>query len=236
MKYERTHFVSAPDEVFVSKLHRIQARRDCLSRVILGPPGARHHRARVGTNELLMTGTLNDGKGGKGLTHVTRVRVVTKGGIGLRGRQRSAREGCRRGADATSPRAPITAASPAARPPIRSPPPRRISNKRHGEADSMRCWKTTSRITASISTASPCNSAARRPKRPAKNRPTNACVDFAKGKPDPGAGRAVFQLRPLPADRLLPPRRACPRTCRASGRRKSRRRGTATGTSTSTCR
>ena len=78
VKYERSHFISAPDEVFVSRYTASKPGAIGFT-VELDRPERATTRA-VGNNELLMTGTLNDGKDGKGVTHVTRVRIVTKGG------------------------------------------------------------------------------------------------------------------------------------------------------------
>ena len=78
VKYERTHFISAPDEVFVSKYTASQPGAIAFTATLDRPERATTRP--LGSNELLMTGVLNDGKGGKGLTHVTRIRIVTKGG------------------------------------------------------------------------------------------------------------------------------------------------------------
>jgi alpha-L-fucosidase 2 len=78
VKFSRSHFISAPDEVFVSRY--TASKPGALGFTItLGRP-ERSVTKTVGNNELLMTGTLDDGAGGEGLTHVTRVRLVTKGG------------------------------------------------------------------------------------------------------------------------------------------------------------
>jgi len=78
VKYERRHFVSAPDEVFVSRY--TASKPGSLAFTVSLDRPERGTTQTVGNNELLMTGTLNDGKGGEGLTHVTRVRIVSKGG------------------------------------------------------------------------------------------------------------------------------------------------------------
>ncbi len=78
VRFERLHFVSAPDDVFVT---RFTASR----------PGAHHFSVRLdrperftttasATNELLMTGTLNDGRGGQGVSYAARARLLTRGG------------------------------------------------------------------------------------------------------------------------------------------------------------
>jgi alpha-L-fucosidase 2 len=77
-QFERTHYVSAPDQIFVTHLKA-------------QPPGAlsfsvtldrkeRFETRATSDNELLMTGTLDDGHGGKGVSYATRLRVVAQGG------------------------------------------------------------------------------------------------------------------------------------------------------------
>ncbi len=78
VKFERRHWISAPDQVFVSKY--TASKSGALTFGISLDRPERFATEAVGNNELLMTGTLDDGLGGKGLTHVTRVRVVAKGG------------------------------------------------------------------------------------------------------------------------------------------------------------
>jgi alpha-L-fucosidase 2 len=78
VNYERTHFVSAPDEVFVSRY--TASKPGSLDFTVSLDRPERATTRTVGQNELLMTGTLNDGKGGSGLTHVTRVRLISRGG------------------------------------------------------------------------------------------------------------------------------------------------------------
>ena len=78
VKYERSHFISAPDKVFVSRY--TASKPGALGFTVALDRPERATTSTVGNNGLLMTGTLNDGKGGKGITHVTRVRIVTKGG------------------------------------------------------------------------------------------------------------------------------------------------------------
>ena len=76
--YTREHFISAPDEVFVTRL-------------TAGKPGAldltlsldrpeRFETTAPTDNELLMTGTLDDGRGGKGVTYAARLRALAHGG------------------------------------------------------------------------------------------------------------------------------------------------------------
>ena len=72
--FTREHFVSAPDEVFVSRLSGPVSFQVALERP------ERFETKAVGDNELLMTGTLNDGRGGKGVTYAGRLRVVARSG------------------------------------------------------------------------------------------------------------------------------------------------------------
>jgi alpha-L-fucosidase 2 len=76
--FQRQHFVSAPDEVFVSRL--TADRPGALSLVIALDRPERFTTSVSAPNELLMTGTLNDGRGGRGVTYAARLRVQTKGG------------------------------------------------------------------------------------------------------------------------------------------------------------
>jgi len=76
--FRRTHFISAPDEVFVSRFTASKP-----GAISFGVSLDRPERATtiaVGDNELLMTGTLNNGLGGEGVSYAARVRVVAKGG------------------------------------------------------------------------------------------------------------------------------------------------------------
>jgi alpha-L-fucosidase 2 len=76
--HERTHFISAPDEVYVSRY--TASKPGSLGFTLSLDRPERATTTVVGNDSLLMTGTLNDGKGGEGLTHVTRVKVLAKGG------------------------------------------------------------------------------------------------------------------------------------------------------------
>ena len=67
--FTREHFVSAPDEVFVTRL------TGALTFTVALDRPERFTTRTVGNNELLMTGTLNDGQGGHGVTYVARLRV-----------------------------------------------------------------------------------------------------------------------------------------------------------------
>jgi alpha-L-fucosidase 2 len=76
--YTRTHFISAPDEVFVTHLTADRPGRIAF-RVTLDRPERFETRAE-GADALLMTGTLDNGYGGDGVTYATRLRVLTRGG------------------------------------------------------------------------------------------------------------------------------------------------------------
>jgi alpha-L-fucosidase 2 len=74
----REHFVSAPDEVFVSRLTAMP--NPALSFTLALDRPERFTTTACGPNELLMTGTLNDGRGGAGVTYAARLRVLVRGG------------------------------------------------------------------------------------------------------------------------------------------------------------
>ena len=78
VRFERQHFVSAPDEVFVTRL--TANKPGSLSFTVGLDRPERFTTTAASPNELLMTGTLNDGRGGKGVTYATRLRVLAKGG------------------------------------------------------------------------------------------------------------------------------------------------------------
>jgi len=78
IRVERTHFVSAADQVFVSRL--TASRPGSVSFEVSLDRPERFTTSLVGTNELLMTGTLNDGHGGKGVSYAARLRLLTVGG------------------------------------------------------------------------------------------------------------------------------------------------------------
>ncbi len=76
--FKREMFVSAPDEVMVLRLTATKPGQ--LSFVTkLGRP-ERFATVADGKNGLLMTGQMDNGVDGKGMRHVTRVRVVNRGG------------------------------------------------------------------------------------------------------------------------------------------------------------
>ncbi len=78
VKFWRTHFVSAPDEVFVSRFTADKA--GAISFVVALDRNERFETVVSGSEELLMTGTLNDGHGGKGVSYAARLRVLAEGG------------------------------------------------------------------------------------------------------------------------------------------------------------
>ena len=78
MTFTREHFVSAPDEVFVSRLTADKPGAFSFRSRSTGPNGSQTQATQAG--ELLMTGTLNDGRGGKGVTYAARLRVLPRGG------------------------------------------------------------------------------------------------------------------------------------------------------------
>jgi alpha-L-fucosidase 2 len=78
VRFHREHFVSAPDEVFVSRLTADQPGAVTLAIGLDRPE--RFTTTVVEPNELLMTGTLNDGRGGRGVSYAARLRVLHRGG------------------------------------------------------------------------------------------------------------------------------------------------------------
>jgi alpha-L-fucosidase 2 len=78
VRFTREHFISGPDEVFVSRL--TASEKGALSFTIHIDRPERFATTAVSPNELLMTGTLNDGNGGEGVTYAARLRVLAKGG------------------------------------------------------------------------------------------------------------------------------------------------------------
>jgi alpha-L-fucosidase 2 len=77
--WTREHLVSAPDEVFASKLTTTQP--GGLTFTITLDRPERFTTTATGNQGLLMTGTLNDGHGGKGVTYATRLHAITRGGM-----------------------------------------------------------------------------------------------------------------------------------------------------------
>jgi alpha-L-fucosidase 2 len=78
VRYTREHFVSAPDELFVSRLSADKP--GSLSLAIELDRPERFETRATADNELLMSGTLDDGRGGRGVTYAARLRAVVVGG------------------------------------------------------------------------------------------------------------------------------------------------------------
>ncbi len=74
----REHFISAPDEVFVTRLTSDQPGSLSFA-LVLDRPERFTTTASAG-NELLMTGGLDDGRGGTGVRYAARVRALVRGG------------------------------------------------------------------------------------------------------------------------------------------------------------
>jgi len=72
--WTREYFVSAPDDVFVTRL------TGPISFTALLDRPERFQTTAVADNELLMTGALHDGRGGTSVTYAARVRILTQGG------------------------------------------------------------------------------------------------------------------------------------------------------------
>ena len=72
--FTHEHFVSAPDEVFVTRLTGALTLTFSLARP------ERYTTQAIRENELLMTGALDDGHGGQGVTYAARLRVLARGG------------------------------------------------------------------------------------------------------------------------------------------------------------
>ena len=77
-RFERTHYISAPDQVFVTHLKADQP--GALSFSVTLERKERFETSAPNNHELLMTGTLDDGRGGNGVSYAARVRVVAHGG------------------------------------------------------------------------------------------------------------------------------------------------------------
>lgn len=76
--WTREHLISAPDEVFVSRL--TTTKPGGLTFTIGLDRPERFNTTAVGNSDLLITGTLNDGHGGRGVTYAARLRAITRGG------------------------------------------------------------------------------------------------------------------------------------------------------------
>ena len=90
VRFTREHFISAPDEVFVSRLTADQP--GALSFAVMLDRPERFETTAPADNELLMTGTLDDGRGGKGVSYAARLRVLARGGS-VKSRRKHARGG-----------------------------------------------------------------------------------------------------------------------------------------------
>ena len=78
VRFTREYFVSAPDEVFVSRL--TADKPGALSFAVTLDRPERFETTAPANNELLMTGTLDDGRGGRGVSYAARLRVLVRGG------------------------------------------------------------------------------------------------------------------------------------------------------------
>ncbi len=75
--YKREYFVSYPDQVMVVRLSADKAKSLSFTAKLNRPE---RYATHTGSNQLIMTGTLNDGKGGNGLHYVARLKAVPTGG------------------------------------------------------------------------------------------------------------------------------------------------------------
>jgi alpha-L-fucosidase 2 len=73
-RFERDHFISAPDEVFVTRLSGPVSFTAALDRP------ERFETRAAAPNELLMSGALSDGRGGTNVRYAARLRILAKGG------------------------------------------------------------------------------------------------------------------------------------------------------------
>ena len=78
--FTREHFISAADEVFVSRLSADKP--GSLSLAVVLDRKEKFETKATPAGDLLMTGTLNDGRGGKGVSYAARLRVLVRGGSG----------------------------------------------------------------------------------------------------------------------------------------------------------
>jgi alpha-L-fucosidase 2 len=77
-RFGREHFVSAPDQVFVTRLTADKPGAVSFEATLDRPE--RFRTTSSGPREILMSGALNDGRGGTGVTYVARLRALAKGG------------------------------------------------------------------------------------------------------------------------------------------------------------
>ena len=86
IRYHRQYFTSAPDQIGVIRL--TTDRTAALSFNIRLDRPERFETEPISSNELLMTGQLNNGRGGGGIRYAARIRIVTTGGsVSATGRQ-----------------------------------------------------------------------------------------------------------------------------------------------------
>ena len=78
VRFTREYFVSAPDEVFVSRL--TADKPGSLSFAVTLDRPERFETTAPAGNELLMSGSLDDGRGGRGVSYAARLRVLCRGG------------------------------------------------------------------------------------------------------------------------------------------------------------
>ncbi len=78
VRHTRTVIASAPDEVIA--IHLAADKPGCVSFRAGLTRSQRRRTAASGPSELLMTGVLNDGRGGAGLAYAARLRAVAEGG------------------------------------------------------------------------------------------------------------------------------------------------------------
>ncbi|MGO8749594.1 MAG: glycosyl hydrolase family 95 catalytic domain-containing protein [Thermoguttaceae bacterium] len=78
VRFTREHFISAPDEVFVSRL--TADKPGALSFGVAMDRSERYQTIVNANNELLMNGTLDDGRGGRGVSYAARLRILAHGG------------------------------------------------------------------------------------------------------------------------------------------------------------
>lgn len=78
VRFQREHFISAPDEVFVSRVKADKPGSLSLSASL--DRKERFETTAVGEHEILMSGTLNGGHGVNGVSYAGRLRVIARGG------------------------------------------------------------------------------------------------------------------------------------------------------------
>jgi alpha-L-fucosidase 2 len=78
VQYHREAFVSAPDQAMVIRLAANKRASTSLDIQLDRPE--RSSTVVVGTNELLMSGRLENGTGGEGVSYATRIRIINRGG------------------------------------------------------------------------------------------------------------------------------------------------------------